>query len=382
MATVDRILIVGGGIAGLTLATALHQQGFSPELVERSPEWPAVGAGIMLQANGLRVLSALGLAAAVEQAGAVVHHWAWCDQQGDVLSDTDLVEVWGEVGPCVGIARHALQQVLLAGAADVPCQLGTAVTALTQEEQKGEQQRVRVGFSDGSSGEYDLVVGADGLGSTVRELALGTASIGYTGVMMWRSMVPTRTPGVTDTLTILLGDGCLFGQVPMGAGFTYGFGYVNEPRIHDPLEGRQGRLHQRFAAFGGPVPAYLAALTGDEQIHCAPIEWVGDVTQWHRGRVVLIGDAAHAGPPTMGIVGCMAMEDAYVLAKELPRAVSVERALDTYERRCRPRAEWVVQQSRAVVASLNRPPAIRNPEMRERGDQDLHDRFRPLVVAP
>jgi FAD-dependent urate hydroxylase len=130
------------------------------------------------------------------------------------------------------------------------------------------------------------------------------------------------------------------------------------------------------------VPAYLAALTRDEQIHCAPIEWVGDVARWHRGRIVLIGDAAHAGPPTMGIVGCMAMEDACVLAQELGAAETVESALDTYERRCRPRDEWVVQQSRAVVASLDRPSAIRNPDMRARGDQDMHDRFRPLITAP
>jgi 2-polyprenyl-6-methoxyphenol hydroxylase-like FAD-dependent oxidoreductase len=296
-----------------------------------------------------------------------------------VLSDTDLVEVWGEMGPCVGIARTALQRVLLEGAVDVPCRLGTAVTLLTQHER---ERYVRVGFSDGSSGEYDLVVGADGLGSSVRELALGTASIGYTGVMMWRSIVSTRTPGVTDTLTVLLGDGCLFGQVPIGAGHTYGFGYVNEPRIHDPLEGRRDRLRQRFAAFGGPVPAYLAALTCDEQIHCRPIEWVGDVEQWYHSRVVLVGDAAHAGPPTMGIVGCMAMEDAYVLAQELRTQASVESALEAYERRCRPRAEWVVQESRAVVASQARPPTIRDSDLRERGGQELRDRFRPLIPAP
>ena len=375
----ERILIVGGGIAGLTLATALHQQGFGPELVECSPEWPAIGAGIMLQANGLRVLRALGLAAAVEEAGAVVRHWAWCDQHGEVLSSTDLAGVWGGVGPCVGIARPVLQQVLLAGATAVPYRLGTAVTSLTQ---KVQNQCVWVGFSDGSSGEYDLVIGADGLGSTVRELALGTSSIGYTGVMMWRSLIPMQPPGVTETLTILLGEGSLFGQVPMGAGHTYGFGYVNEPRVYDPLEGRRDRLLKRFAAFGGPVPAYLAALTRDEQIHCGPIEWVRDMEQWHRGRVVLIGDAAHAGPPTMGIVGCMAMEDAYVLAEELRAAETMESALDTYERRCRPRAEWVVQESRAVVASVARPPAIRDPDMRERGDQELRDRFRPLIPAP
>jgi 2-polyprenyl-6-methoxyphenol hydroxylase-like FAD-dependent oxidoreductase len=250
---------------------------------------------------------------------------------------------------------------------------------LTQEDQK---QRVQVGFCDGSSGEYDLVVGTDGLGSTVRELALGAASIGYTGVMIWRSLIPTRPPGVTGNLTILLGDGCLFGQVPMGAGHTYGFGFVNEPRIHDPVEGRRDRLRQRFVAFGGPVPAYLAALTHDEQIHSGPIEWVGDVAQWHRGRVVLIGDAAHAGPPMMGIVGCMAMEDAYVLADELRTAGSMEHALEDYVARCRLRTEWVVQHSRAVVTSLARPPAIQNLDMRERGDQEMHDHFQPLIPAP
>jgi 2-polyprenyl-6-methoxyphenol hydroxylase-like FAD-dependent oxidoreductase len=210
------------------------------------------------------------------------------------------------------------------------------------------------------------VVGADGRASTVRQLALGPASIGDTGTMAWRGMVPTRPPGVTDTVTILLGEGCLFGQAPVGGGHTYGFGFINEPLIHDPLEGRRDHLRRRVAAFGGPAPPYLAARARDGQIHCGPIEWVGGVTQWRRGRVALIGDAAHADPPTMGIVGCMAMADAYALAEELRTAGSVEQALDAYERRCRPRADWVVQQSRAVLVSVSRPPAIRNPDLRER----------------
>jgi 2-polyprenyl-6-methoxyphenol hydroxylase-like FAD-dependent oxidoreductase len=84
----------------------------------------------------------------------------------------------------------------------------------------------------------------------------------------------------------------------------------------------------------------------------------------------------------MGIVGCMAMEDAYVLAEELRRAQSVGRALDAYVARCRPRDEWVVQQSRAEVTSVARPPAIRNLDLRERWDRELHDRFRPLIQAP
>lgn len=375
MAHVKRILIVGGGIAGLTLATALHQQGFRPELIECSPAWHATGAGILLHANGMRMLQALGLSEAVEQAGAVVRRWGFFDQQEEVLYDTDLEQLWGEVGPCIGITRPKLQHVLLTGAAAVSCRLGTAVTSLTQDD-----QCVSVGFSDGLSSDYDLVVGADGIASTVRGLTLGAASVGYTGLMDWRSLVPTRPRGVTN-LMILLGEGCFFGLVPMGEGHAYGFGIVGEPRFRDPLEGRLERVRKRFADFGGPVQAYLAALSCDEQLHCGPIEWV-ELDQWHSGRVVLIGDAAHAGPPMMAQGGCMAMEDACVLAEVLCAAESVESALDTYVARRRPRADWVQQQSRAVAESFLLPPAIRNAAFRERGDQGMHDRFGPLKSSP
>lgn len=110
MADAERILIVGGGIAGLTLAATLHQQGFIVELVERNPIWHAAGAGFLVQANGMRVLYALGLGAAIEQAGAVVRRSDFCDEQGEVLCGTDLKALWSDVGPCVGIERSKLQQ--------------------------------------------------------------------------------------------------------------------------------------------------------------------------------------------------------------------------------------------------------------------------------
>ncbi len=375
MANVERILIVGGGIAGLTLATALHQQGFRAELVERTTAWHAIGAGILLHANGMRVLRALGLGKAVEQAGAVVRHWGFFDQQGEILCDTDLEAMWGEVGPCIGITRPILQQVLVAGAAAVPCRLGTAVTSLTQDE-----HHVSVGFSDGSSGDYDLVVGADGIYSTVRRLTLSEVPPGYTGLTVRRSFAPTRLRGVTN-FQLLLGEGCFFGLVPTGDGHAYGFGGISEPRFHDPLEGRLERFRQRYADFGGAVPEYLASLSHDEQIYCGPVEWVA-LEQWHNGRVVLIGDAAHAGPPAMAEGGCMAMEDAYVLAEVLRGADTVEDALSSYVSRRRSRVEWVQQQSRAVVESLFLPPAIRNIAFHERGDQEMHDRYGPLIPAP
>jgi len=370
-----RILIVGGGIAGLTLATALHQRGFSPTLIEREPTWPVIGAGIAVQPNGMRMLHALGMGVAAEQAGTIIRRWYFCDGQGDVLCETDLEALWGGIASFIGIERTELHRVLVAGAAAVPHRLGTSLMSLTQDRQSAS-----VGFSDGSGGEYDLVVGADGIASTVRRLTLSTAAPADLGAMNWRGIAPIRPRGLTG-LQFVLGDGFFFGLCPVGEGRTYGFGYVMQPRAHDPLEGRLARLRARFAVLGGLVPEYLASLERDDQVHCAAMEWV-DVDEWHMGRVVLIGDAAHASSPLMGQGGCMAMEDACVLADVLRSEATVESALCSYVRRRRPRVEWVQQQSIAAAKNLGMSPAIRNTALRERGDQMMQARFAPLIPPP
>src|SRR6516165_9564350 len=125
MSEILRVLIVGAGIAGLTLARALHRRGITVELVEQSTEWRAEGGGIAVQPNGIRILRALGLDGAVERAGERVHRWCFCDEAGETLFDNDLDELWGDVGPFVGIERMRLQQVLVAGIKDLPCRLGT-----------------------------------------------------------------------------------------------------------------------------------------------------------------------------------------------------------------------------------------------------------------
>jgi 2-polyprenyl-6-methoxyphenol hydroxylase-like FAD-dependent oxidoreductase len=375
MASVERILVVGGGIAGLTFAAALHQRRLQVELVERSPAWHAVGAGILLHANGMRVLRALGMATAVEQAGTIVQRWGLSDQQGELLCNTDLAAMWKGLGPCVGIERTRLQDVLVAGAAAVSCRLGVALTSLRQDD-----GRVAVGFSDGSSGEYDLVVGADGISSTVRELALTTPPPSYTGGTVWRSLVPRR-PRRLANMNILLGDDRFFGQIPMGDDHTYGFAFLVRPRAEDPVEGRLERIRQQFADFSEPVAEYLAMLEADAQLHCSPIQWL-EPGQWYTGRVVLIGDAAHASPPSMTQGGALAMEDAYVLAEVLQSSETVERALERYIERCRPRATWVQQHSRAQIQRWVGRPEVRNPDLREHGDRIMHEYFAPLVPMP
>jgi 2-polyprenyl-6-methoxyphenol hydroxylase-like FAD-dependent oxidoreductase len=170
MVDVKRVLIVGGGIAGLSLGRALHRQGFVVEIIEHSSNWRADGGGILVQANGMRMLGAIGLAAAVERAGVCVRRWRFCDQAGHVLCETDLEALWDGVGPCIGIERTRLQEALVAGVAGLPCRLGTSINSLSQSD-----ENVSITFSDGSSDRYDLVVGADGISSTVRALAMGSA---------------------------------------------------------------------------------------------------------------------------------------------------------------------------------------------------------------
>jgi 2-polyprenyl-6-methoxyphenol hydroxylase-like FAD-dependent oxidoreductase len=174
----------------------------------------------------------------------------------------------------------------------------------------------------------------------VRRLAeLDAAPPAYGGQMVWRSLAPFRPPE-PDVVQFWLGDGCFFGLCPVGDGLTYGFGNAAGPRVRDPVQGRLERLRRRFAAFDAAVRDYLACLEGDEEIHCGPIEWLEPGERWRAGRVVLIGDAAHASSPMMGQGGCIAMEDACVLAEALCAEPALEDALDAYVRRRRPRVEW------------------------------------------
>src|SRR4029077_5380730 len=128
------------------------------------------------------------------------------------------------------MTRVRLHEALLTGAASVPHRLAVSLTTLTQDD-----DQVHVGLSDGASKDSDLVVGADGIHSTVRALAVGSSPPSYAGQMVWRSVITSCPQGIVDNIMVLMGDGCFFGLVPMGEGYTYGFGAVDAERFEDPL---------------------------------------------------------------------------------------------------------------------------------------------------
>ena len=331
-----------------------------------------VGAGIAVQPNATRVLSRLGLGPAVREQGAIVRSWQFRDEAGAMLFEVALEPLWHTTGHFVGIERRRLHHLL--SSAVGPCRLATSITALAQDD-----HLVSVETSDGASAAYDLVIGADGLNSTVRRLAFGESRPTYGGQMVWRSLAPIHLEE-RDSVQFWLGDGCFFGLCPIGDG-TYGFANVSGPRFNDATEGRLRRLGERFASFGSAVRRYLASVQGDAAIHCSPIEWL-ERTYWRHGRVVLIGDAAHAGSPMMGQGGSMALEDASILAESLQTASDVPSALEAFVARRWERVERVRVQSRATGEMLGQSPAVRNAHLREHGKTAFHQRFTPLRADP
>jgi 2-polyprenyl-6-methoxyphenol hydroxylase-like FAD-dependent oxidoreductase len=371
----DRILIVGGGIAGLTAAVALRARGFDPELVERAPAWRTVGLGITLQPNAMRLLRALGIGTQIESAGVALRRFRYLTREGRTLAEIDLDQMWGGRDPAINLERGALQDVLVRALAGARCHLGVAITSLCSGD-----TGVSIEFSDGRRADYELVVGADGIGSTVRSLAFGDFAPRYCGHTALRALAPIESSGDGE-VQFWLGDGCFFGTFPVGAGRTYGAGYVLEPRDNPRTGGRLERLRNRFESFGRPVCAFFAALERDEQIHCAAVESL-ELPNWRRGRVLLIGDAAHASSPMMGQGGCMAIEDAAVFAELLEISPTVDAALDAYTPRRRPRVDWVQAQSDAQGKAVFLPAAVRDVAIRERGAQTFRDRYAPLLAAP
>jgi FAD-dependent urate hydroxylase len=372
----ERILIVGGGIAGLTAAIALRRRGFAPELVERAASWRALGTGIVVQPNAMRLLRELDVVSDVEKTGATVRWFKYLNGPGEVLTEIDLTELWSNVGAGVTVERGELQKALLQSVDSPCCRLGVAVTSLSQRDNS-----VSIGFSDGGSADYDLVIGADGIGSTIRALAIGATAPRYCGQAAWRALAPIRRKGA-DEIQFWLGDGSFFTTYPVSAERTYGCAYVAEPTSsHRPVDGRLARFRNCLATFGEPVQIFLNSLERDDQIHCSPIEAL-ELPEWRKGRVLLIGDAAHASSPMMGQGGCMAVEDAAVLAKLLETSTTVDAALDAFSPRRRPRVDWVQAQSDALGRNLLAPAPMRDGIIRERGAQAFRDRYAPLLPVP
>ena len=338
------VLIVGGGIAGLALGISLRRAGRDVELVELNSAWNVYGVGIILQANALRALRQLGLADACIQAGfpyaVSLHH----EEDGQPQAARHKPSLMDEGLPAsCGILRPALHDLLREAAlsAGVQVRLGITVADL-----RHERDAVQGSFTDGRQGRYALVVGADGIRSHVRALCFPEAlPPRFTGQGCWRYTLP-RSPEVNSAVMYHGRQARLAGLVPVSQANMYLLLLSEEagnPRMPDAE--LPSLLRDRLQHFGGLIPAALSHMPGQEGIVYRPLETQLVSAPWHRGRVVLAGDAAHATTPHMAQGASMALEDAVVLAECLAGAGSLESALQDYSSRRFDRCRRVVEAS-------------------------------------
>jgi 2-polyprenyl-6-methoxyphenol hydroxylase-like FAD-dependent oxidoreductase len=364
-----RVIVVGGGIAGLSAAIGLRQSGHEAIVLERAPSFDPIGAGLTLFANAMSALDRLGMRDAVAAQGAQAKRSAILTWKGRELAQVPRDVLEGTIA----IHRADLQRELAAAGGEM--RLGTEITAVEQRD-----DGVVARGADGSEERGDLLVGADGLSSVIRS-AIADVRPRYAGYTAWRGVSPV--PVELGRLTESWGVGERFGLVDIGRGRTYWFATKNAPEGEpDEPEGKRAEILRRFSGWHEPIAAIVDS-ADEGAILRNDVYYLEPLPRWSEGRIVLVGDAAHAATPGVGQGAAQAIEDAVVLADRLARNGDVATALGEYEAIRRPRAEAVLKLSRRVdkAAQLASPLGcrFRNAIVRRLTERAQRRQLEPLV---
>lgn len=371
-----KLLVVGGGIAGLTLAAALEQRGIRVEIVERARDYGGIGYVLGVWPAGLNVLNSLGLRPELMRIGVPPGMYYAMDPSERDLMQASLGEFAAPYGDNLYLRRAELIEILR-GAVASPIAFGRSIVGLRQTAESAA-----VTFNDGTSGEYDAVIGADGLRSETRRLLFGEAPLTYHGVTGWAFWTGIDIGNETREI---YGPGRFMGFYPSRERPCC-FAAAASPRsVSDDVATRRARLEAAFAGFPEWARAALNSSTD-------PAIWHDDfldlrLPRWTSGRVALVGDAAHAILPSAGVGASLAIESADVLADELSRASSAQlaNALRRYEQRRRTRVDTVQRQSRQLMWMIRpRNPIVvklRNAAMRAVPSPMFLSMFKPLMSS-
>lgn len=346
MSQIKRVLIVGGGVGGLTAAIALHRQGIQSEVVELNPEWSVYGVGIIQPSNMLRALREVGLGDACIANGRGFQGWKYCDIDGNTKFEAPSENVAGPGYPPVnGITRPALHKILTEQtlAQGTPVRLGVTMTAW-EERADG----ISVETSDGRKETFDLVIAADGAYSKTREALFGAMKPRFIGEGVWRYNF--ERPRDLDWGAMFYGKKSKAGLVPLTESLMYLFLVTAEegnPRM--PADQLHHLLRDRLAEYGGIVGRLREQVTDPAGVVYRPMEVLALPNEWHKGRILLIGDAAHSGTPHLAEGAAMAIEDAVLLGQMLPAASSLEETLTAFTHRRRPRTQLVYETGLRLV---------------------------------
>jgi 2-polyprenyl-6-methoxyphenol hydroxylase-like FAD-dependent oxidoreductase len=333
-----KVLIVGGGITGTSLAVLLARAGMSVDLAERRPEWSVLGSGITLQGNALRVLRELGVWDQVRAKGYAFDSVAIRTVDGRLLAEHDDIKSGGPDLPAtLGMFRPDLCAILVDAAerAGARLMLGTTVTSVDP-----------VRFSDGTTGDYDLVVGADGINSSVRAMLGIDAKPQAIGIGAWR--VHARRPKSVERTEFVLGGPCyLAGYCPTSEDTLYAY-LLEEAKDRTSLSPEEYATVMRELAepYAGPWDDIKQDITGSAPIHYTWFESLLVERPWSRGNVIIMGDAAHACPPTLAQGAAQCLEDALVFSELLRERGTADQTLfDAFMERRFDRVRAVVEGS-------------------------------------
>jgi 2-polyprenyl-6-methoxyphenol hydroxylase-like FAD-dependent oxidoreductase len=339
------VLVIGGGASGNAVTILLRRAGLAVDLVEARPDWNATtGSGITLQGNALRVLRELGVWEQVGASGFAFGSLGVIAPDGTLLHVAEDIQTGGDDLPAtLGMQRPQLQQILIDAvrASGATVRLGTTADILDQDA-----DGVSVRLSDGTTGRYDLVIAADGVNSATRAAIGITAKPEPTGMAIWRTPAP-RPAGVTRTDLAYGGPAYIAGYCPTSENTIYAYvveGCRDRASI-DPAS-YADEMRRLTQGYGGAWTEITRQITDPAKVNYTWFDRLLVEGSWHRGRVVLVGDAAHCCPPTLAQGAAMSLEDATVLAQLLTsgRAWDDELFQAYYERRI-PRVRTVVEAS-------------------------------------
>ncbi|NML39527.1 NAD(P)-binding protein [Chitinophaga sp. G-6-1-13] len=352
-----KAIIIGGGIGGLTTAIALQQRGWQYEVYEAAPEYKAVGAGILLGANAMKVYQQLGIADALTSQGGHLEQLYIKDYKGKILQQIDNNLLQQQYGSrSVPIHRATLQAALL-GYLDEPVRTGKKCIAVT-ETQGGIIAR----FDDGSEAKGDILIAADGIRSAVREHYIGSQGYRYSGQTCWRTTVTMDLPAAERIVTSEVwggrGNGVRASFMHVGGDQVY-FWFTRRFPEGTPLTNEEALalIQRELASFSGHMKEVVARIDASKLIR-SDLYDLAPTKNWHKGRVVLLGDAAHATTPNLGQGASQAIEDAYALADSLSRHSAPEAAFQHYASRRMARAHKIVRISWQLALLTNWQGAI------------------------
>jgi 2-polyprenyl-6-methoxyphenol hydroxylase-like FAD-dependent oxidoreductase len=370
MAVSRQVVIAGGGVAGLAAAQALHRRGIPALVLESRAALPDGGLAVNLPGNAIRALDALGLAGDLSEKGFPIGRREYRSERGRLLFSVNETEFWGQGAQPRCVRRSDLVKLLARGLPDEAVRHEREVVSVKQSAGEGGAGSVVVGLVDGSVEQPGLLVGADGVHSMVRREVFGGRAprAALLSHASWRFMTPN--PGV-DCWTVWAGShGALFLLIPVDHGEVYG--WVSAPgralgAVPEAFTGFPKIVRQTLgAAWAQPVPPYHS-----------PLEEVR-MPNWSHGRVVLIGDAAHATAPVWAQGAALATEDALVLAELLATREDWDRVGLEYEQRRRPRVEHVVEATDRLSRMAGMPSLFRNALMPLAGPHSYRAAYQPL----